>query len=151
MNIKKCSVCQIEKTSTDFYKDISKKSRTTSACRDCCKNKSMTRYGDRIEEKHRIERRSYYVNVYRFKVYGITKDDFDRLLMLQNNRCICGISFETQTACIDHDHSCCSGNKSCGECVRGLLCQRCNRIAGSVYDNPETLRLLANYLEKGTL
>ena len=34
---------------------------------------------------------------------------------------------------IDHDHSCCDLNQSCGKCLRGAICPGCN-MAMRVYD-----------------
>jgi hypothetical protein len=50
---------------------------------------------------------------------------------------------------VDHDHRCCpSFRKVCGECVRGLLCDNCNKALGIVGDNIEHLRRLIAYLER---
>lgn len=49
---------------------------------------------------------------------------------------------------IDHDHNCCKGEQSCGKCIRGLLCHRCNATLGNADDSPERLRTLAAYLER---
>lgn len=31
---------------------------------------------------------------------------------------------------IDHDHACCPGQRSCGKCIRGVLCNPCNLLIG---------------------
>jgi hypothetical protein len=49
---------------------------------------------------------------------------------------------------IDHDHSCCPGEQTCGKCIRGIVHLRCNRLCGMAKDNPEILRRCADYLEK---
>lgn len=58
----------------------------------------------------------------------------------------CAVCQKKVPLCIDHDHSCCSGSRSCGDCVRGLLCQWCNRRVG-VYES-DLGRKFMEYLEK---
>ncbi|UWZ37863.1 hypothetical protein Drose_06195 [Dactylosporangium roseum] len=49
---------------------------------------------------------------------------------------------------IDHDRSCCSDSRSCGKCIRGLLCSNCNRALGLFGDDPTRLRAAAAYLDR---
>ncbi len=51
---------------------------------------------------------------------------------------------------VDHDHSCCPGNKgkTCGKCVRGLVCQRCNNVLGNSQDNIRTLERAVDYIRR---
>lgn len=81
--------------------------------------------------------------------YSMTPDHYMNLLELQDYRCAgCGFDFsEDQSGrCIDHDHSCCDGNYSCGKCVRGILCNGCNVALGSVREQESTLLALVAYL-----
>lgn len=74
------------------------------------------------------------------KKYKMTKQMFLDLQEQQNGTCaICGNSPKKNYLSVDHDHSCCSGIKSCGKCVRGLLCPSCNAFLGRVRDNPNSL------------
>ena len=58
--------------------------------------------------------------------YGITPEELDVILATP-----CGICGDASTD-VDHDHACCPGNRSCGECIRGGLCRRCNLGIGYV-------------------
>lgn len=57
--------------------------------------------------------------------FNITVEQFHQRLIGQQGRCaICLIPMTEP--CIDHDHACCPGVGSCGNCIRGLLCDKCN-------------------------
>lgn len=73
--------------------------------------------------------------------------DIDEKLESQRYKCaVCGK--EIGLSChVDHDHSCCSGSKTCGLCVRGLLCSKCNRGLGFFNDDTELMLKAIYYLE----
>lgn len=65
--------------------------------------------------------------------YGLTEETYERLVEHQAGRCaMCREPFGDKVPHIDHDHSCCAGKKSCGKCVRGLLCAACNMALGAI-------------------
>ena len=104
-------------------------------------------YRERHRERDRL------VNAARnLRRHGITPDAYARLLASQDNGCaICGKpetvfpSGRVRRLDIDHDHACCPGDASCGSCVRGLLCNGCNR--GLFGFDPIRLRAAADYFE----
>lgn len=81
--------------------------------------------------------------------YRITAHDYRQMLAAQGGTCaIC--DRVPAEFCIDHDHGCCPERKrSCGKCIRGLLCPDCNGALGLMADAPERLRRAASYLEGG--
>jgi hypothetical protein len=58
----------------------------------------------------------------------------------------CQVCGSSDRLTIDHDHSCCDRDGSCGECVRGVLCMNCNTALGMVDDSADILIALAAYL-----
>lgn len=70
--------------------------------------------------------------------YNLTVDEYNKLLESQGRGCaICGKTPEElgKYLVVDHDHSCCPPGKSCGKCVRGLLCTNCNTKLGWYENN----------------
>jgi len=59
---------------------------------------------------------------------------------------ICSSSLSNSNINVDHDHSCCPGQQTCGDCLRGLLCRGCNRALGSFSESKENVRKALAYL-----
>lgn len=80
--------------------------------------------------------------------YGVTQEWYEAKLKEQGDACaICKTPKGDEFFCVDHDHACCTGQQSCGKCVRGLLCVNCNWLLGQARDNADTLRAALAYLE----
>jgi hypothetical protein len=81
------------------------------------------------------------------KKYKLTKQMYLDIMEQQGGVCaICKNPPTRLYLAVDHDHSCCPTSKTCGNCIRGLLCQQCNAFLGRIKDNADTL---IQYLEKG--
>ena len=82
--------------------------------------------------------------------YNITIERYQAMLDACGGLCFCGKAFgigHRDGPHVDHDHKCCPGQRSCGNCVRGLVCAQCNRGIGTFKDDPIRLRAAADYLE----
>lgn len=87
----------------------------------------------------------------RYAKYGVSPEAFETVLSGQGGGCgVCGLteSDSGHALVVDHDHSCCPGQRSCGRCVRGILCRSCNVGLGMMRDDPDLLLRAATYLNK---
>lgn len=84
--------------------------------------------------------------------YNISAYTYSKLLRRQGGVCaICGqaqsLGCSQRKLSIDHDHSCCpQTGKSCGKCIRGLLCTPCNQGIGSLRDSVAGVEAALRYL-----
>jgi hypothetical protein len=85
----------------------------------------------------------------RFARHSISRERAHAIFVAQGHACaICSDPLEWDTAVVDHDHSCCPAKaKTCGACVRGFLCSRCNAGIGMFLDDPDRLVQAIAYLE----
>lgn len=82
------------------------------------------------------------------KFYKISLNDYESMLKNQNGVCaICRKPPINNKLGIDHDRACCSGTKSCGNCIRELLCLSCNTMLGQSKDSIVTLEAAIGYLK----
>lgn len=142
-------------TVDNLYRERSGRAR----CRQCVLDYARE-YRDRPgrREKRRSEehaRRNHpdhkdrILSLRRRNLYGLDGIKFTELLECQNHRClICDKELDgtNELPAVDHDHSCCSGQKTCGKCIRGILCRSCNSGLGYFHDNPDLLIGAAMYV-----
>ena len=167
--MKQCSKCKEWKLETEFHKSKIYKDGLITHCKKCKSEYGMKHYADNKDKKaiynssrKNIKRsydKEYYASIkdgkrqdwllstkqqrqaYQLKeLYGITLEDKQRLLELQNGVCaICGGDNKGRELHVDHAHD---GTKR----VRGLLCMSCNNGLGLFKDNQKLLTLAIEYL-----
>ena len=133
----KCSVCGESKNISE-YKIRSDNGKPYGKCKACVSEYDKQRHRD--NPRRRLE--------YNLRKYSLTLDEYDSMMLSQENRCaICSVVFSVENRpCVDHDHNCCEYGASCGKCVRGLLCSRCNTGIGKFNDDVALIQKAALYL-----
>lgn len=127
---------------------IAERYKATRSCVECV--------AERCKEWQKLNKRKYLDaqnESRRVRLFGINRDKYNEMLLSQGGGCaICsGPNRGGRMLAIDHDHACCPGEKTCGKCVRGLLCDSCNHAIGKFKDDPDLLIRAARYLNHDQL
>lgn len=135
----RCGRCQLLKNTDDFSKRQSTRQRKHHAyCKMC----------SRLHKREwlRANRSKVQANAL-WSDYRLRPADIEQMLQTQRFECrLCPQSISNGFK-IDHDHRCCAGRRSCGQCVRGLLCSRCNVLVGYIEtSSPELLDRVREYV-----
>ena len=144
---KQCSKCKEIKLYEQFIKRSRAKDGLTSECKECHKLISKL-WESHNKPKRYINKRNHEIknpektknNKYK-RQYGITLDDYNKLLDTQNGCCaICKRHKSEFSMALHTDHNHATGK------VRGILCQKCNRGLGFFNDDTELMKEAINYL-----
>lgn len=171
MATKQCTKCNRDKPLDEFHKDRTRRDGHAGQCKACKRAYRNSRY--RKDRSRELSQQRRYRSTHKEKIaagqkrrrqqrpgrvrrisrsstlkqrYGITAQDYNRMLASQNGVCaVCG-NPETRKKrggtirlAVDHCHK--TGK------VRGLLCSRCNLSIGRFEDDPELLEKAAAYLK----
>jgi hypothetical protein len=141
-----CIVCGEEK-SLDSFGPRKTKLGHRKECKKCYAQKYKDYYS---KNPDKYEKHKGYVKLndkeYKraHRRHHLTDEQFNYMIELYDG--LCWSCQENLAQNIDHDHSCCPGPYSCGDCVRGLLCAGCNTAIGHVGDSVDRLQKLIVYL-----
>ena len=173
--MKYCSKCNTNKDYSQFHKQASAKDGYHYWCKECRSNYDSQRYDKKrkypkIEYNDKGERqcrkcsgwfkplkrdRSWCQNC--IKEYGLATNLYkykmtpeEYLDMFEKQGGVCAVCKKPESQrkrlAVDHDHSCCPGPVTCGKCVRGLVCRKCNVGLGCFDDDAELIFAAYEYL-----
>jgi 23S rRNA G2069 N7-methylase RlmK/C1962 C5-methylase RlmI len=153
--VRKCRRCKANKSVNEFSRHKKRKDGSWSLranCKPCNvlavgewyqKHKAHSRRQMRERYQNRADVRERVRNEGFKRTYGITVDQYNKMLAVQKNKCaVCNKDQKLFERRFDIDHCHETGT------VRGLCCIRCNRGMGLLQDNPQLLRAAADHIEK---
>ena len=137
--MKTCTICKKKLPVNSFSPQSKDGSKFHTHCKECRK-------------KHLKEHRKLFPDTYRGyeykKKYKITLDIYNQVLEKQNGVCAICKGTWSRPLVVDHDHDCCPGEYTCGNCLRALLCNNCNSGLGWFKHNPEIMKAAIKYILK---
>ena len=141
---KQCAKCEQFKDLLDFSPTRGKAFGVNSWCKACIAQLKNEHY---TLEKARAE--------HLWRVYGLTTEEYEQMLLDQNGLCACCGQPEKRRAGrkkrsenipllhVDHCHT--TGR------IRGLLCSACNTALGLLEEDPQRIMALLHYVEERVL
>lgn len=164
---KTCSKCGLVKPLEEFAKSTQIKSGYHAHCKLCDRKRKVESEAKvkAADPEAYLQRRRGYVKAYRVnhpdrvaaydhrtnlrRKFGITPERYIEMGEAQDWKCRgCGSEPTNKRFAVDHDHNCCPGQKSCGKCLRGLLCGNCNTALGLLKEKIQTMLNLIKYVEE---
>ena len=167
--MKLCSKCQAEKSEVEFYQTSGNR------CKRCHNKDSVERAKRNPQRNRELSKRWYYATeenrrtainaaknwqkehkdrdkFTKFKralvrTYNLSYEKYCELVKLQDGKCAICNCLPSRNLDVDHDHSCCPTKKSCGKCIRGLLCSSCNTALGLLKDDLVLFEKAMSYLQ----
>lgn len=135
MDDKLCKSCDTVKPVNEF---AMKHGKPAGKCKLCFSAYYKQYYKDNPDKYDALKKR---INENRpsrrLKNYGLTEDEYDKLMSAYEG--LCHICKSKPATAIDHDHE--TG------AVRGVLCALCNVGLGALGDTLESIRSALSYLE----
>jgi Autographiviridae endonuclease VII len=151
--MKFCSTCEETKPVAEFNKQPGVKDGLRRECRECESKRFKAFYATNLQTQRARDRKRYPTeremrsNAHYKRKYGISIEEYQRMLEQQNG--VCAICHQAESVtwkgraiplAVDHCHK--TGK------VRGLLCNRCNRVLSLFDDDIEVMKSAINYLHR---
>src|ERR1700722_11345571 len=145
--LKICAKCKQSKSLDQFHKSPCNSGGVHTYCKDCTKTRDARRTPAQTKRNNLRN------------MYGMTEDDYTYLMDAQDGLCyLCEKAFLLMPRTvpdIDHyhgHHHIRKAQKGCLECIRGLLCNRCNMVLGLMEDCQHLQNdLVKTYLQRRPL
>ncbi len=137
--LKKCRLCKINKNINEFPLAKRNKDGHRGECKKCNAayyREYYKKYPERYKEKSRRQKS--------YRRHKINDEQYEYLISKYNG--LCHLCLNNKATMVDHDHSCCPTSRSCGKCVRGVLCSSCNTAIGMLKENLEVVDRIKEYV-----